>query len=151
MAENERSLSVHHKISSFVDLARNELNEILDAGARALKPPGIDLLPIKREMLHLNNERASLVLDACNLLFASILSYESAQWSIQTATDPLELITARIDAGRAEAVVNALFYGPTADLLLLAMDHAPIAFYAMSTAAPELHIIDRCRHKLNGR
>jgi hypothetical protein len=60
--------------------AREELHQILDAGARALKGPGLDLMPIKREMLQLPDDRAFLILDACNLLFAACLSYESAQW-----------------------------------------------------------------------
>lgn len=125
--------------------AKAELEEILDAGARALKPAGHAILPIKRDMLRLTDDDASLVLDACNLLFAAILSYEGAQWAIKTATDAIALVTARMEAAKAEGVVNALFYGSTAPLLLTAMDHAPIAFYAMAEASPGLHIIDRCQ------
>lgn len=128
--------------------AKAELQEILDAGARALKPAGSELMPIKREMLQLPADHADLVLDACNLLFAAILAFEAAQWTISHPTNPVELVKARIEAGRAEGVVNALFYGPTASLLLCAMDRAPIAFYAMSTAAPDLHIIDRCQRAI---
>jgi hypothetical protein len=124
--------------------ARTELEEILDAGAKALKPPGLELLPIKRNMLRLPDDSAALVLDACNLLFAAILSYEAAQWTIKTAPDALTLVTARIDAGRALGVVEALFYGPTRTLLLTALNCAPIAFYAMAQASPDLDIINRC-------
>lgn len=124
--------------------ARSELTEILDAGARALKPPGLELLPIKREMLHLPPDAADLVLDCCNLLFAAVLCYEGAQWNIKQAINPIELVQARIEAGRALGVVEALFYGPTRNLILLAMDRAPIAFYAMAEASPNLHLIDRC-------
>ena len=63
--------------------ARDELQAILDAGAKALKQPCIDLMPIKREMLALPDNAADLVLDACNLLFAACLSYEGAQWIIE--------------------------------------------------------------------
>lgn len=128
--------------------ARTELTEILDAGARALKQPGLDLLPIKRDMLRdMSSSQQDLILDACNLLFAAVLAYEGAQWAIKSATDAITLVSHRIDAGRALGVVEALFYGPTRDLILCALDRAPIAFYAMAQASPDLHIIDRCRHK----
>jgi hypothetical protein len=129
--------------------ARNELQDILDAGAKALKGPGLDLMPIKRDMLRLDDATADLVLDACNLLFAACLSYEGAQWQIKTATNAVELVTARIDAGRAIGVVESLFYGPTRDLIWLAMDRAPIAFYALSEASPALRIIERLRGPAN--
>lgn len=125
------------------DAARTELQDILDAGARALKGPGLDLMPIKRDMLRLDTPTADLVLDACNLLFAACLSYESAQWRIKHATDALQLVSARIEAGRATGVVESLFFGPTRALLAIAMDRAPIAYYALSESAPDLHIIDR--------
>jgi hypothetical protein len=125
------------------DDARLELTDILDAGARALKPAGVDLMPIKREMLRLPADQADLVLDTCNLLFAAVLSYEGAQWQIKTASNAVDLVKARIEAGRATGVVESLFYGPTRDLLWLAMDRAPIAFYALSEASPALRIIDR--------
>lgn len=127
--------------------AKLELEDILDAGAKALKQPGLELLPIKRNMLRLSDQHAGLVLDACNLLFAAILSYEGAQFSIKSAPDAITLISHRIDAGRALAVVEALFYGPTKSLLLTALDCAPIAFYALAQASPDLHIIDRCYDK----
>jgi hypothetical protein len=124
--------------------AQLELQQILDAGARALKQAGLELMPIKREMLQLPDDRANLVLDACNLLFAACLSYENAQWQIKTATDAVGLVSARIEAGRAIGVVESLFFGPTRQLLLTAMDRAPIAFYALSESAPNLRIINRC-------
>jgi hypothetical protein len=127
------------------DQAKNELSEILDAGARALKGPGLQLLPVKREMLHLPDDQCDLILDTLNLLFAAILSYEGALWAIDNAEDAISLVSARIDAGRAQGVVEALFYGPTRHLILTAHDRAPIAFYAMALASPTLHIIDRCR------
>ena len=123
--------------------ARIELHEILDAGARALKPAGRDLMPIKREMLNLPTDQADLVLDALNLLFAAVLSYENAQWLISHANNPVDLVSARIEAGRALGVVEALFYGPTRALFATAMDRAPIAYYALSEASPNLKIIDR--------
>jgi hypothetical protein len=123
--------------------ARNELQEILDAGARGLKGPGLELMPIKREMLRLDNPTADLVLDACNLLFAAVLSYEAAQWNINHATDALSLVNARLEMGRARGVVEALFYGECYNLLFTAQDRAPIAFYALSEISPALHIIDR--------
>jgi hypothetical protein len=131
--------------------ARAELNEILDAGARALKGPGLELLPIKRDMLRLTGDQCDLILDACNLLFAAEISYEAALWASRNASDPIQLVAARIEAGKAEGVVNALFFGPTAELLLTAMNHAPIAFYAMSEASPNLHIIQRCQNALNSQ
>lgn len=127
--------------------ARNEMHEILNAGAKGLKPLGLELLPIKREMLlvtGLTDDQTDLILDCCNLLFAAILEYEAAIWNSKYATDPLTLVSSRINAGRAEGVVNSLFHGPTFDLLLTAMDRAPIAFYAMSEASPQLKIIARC-------
>jgi len=126
--------------------ARAELTEILDAGARALKPAGLALMPIKREMLRgLPDHTTDLILDACNLLFAAILSYEAALWEIEQADNPISLVSARLEAGKAEGVTNALLHGSTVPLLLTAMDYAPIAFYAMTKASPALHIIDRCK------
>lgn len=131
--------------------ARAELTEILDAGARALKGPGLELMPIKREMLLLSPDNADLVLDACNLLFAAILSYEGALWDIEQASDAISLVSARLEAGKAEGVTNALFHGSTAALLLTAMDRAPIAFYAMAEASPALRIIDRCKRCMGNK
>ena len=130
--------------------ARTELQQILDAGAKALKPAGLELMPIKRDMLTglLDHER-DLILDACNLLFAACLSYEGARWTIDRANNPLELITARIDAARAKGVIESLFFGPTVNCLLAAMHLAPIAFYALAQSAPDLLIIDRCTKALN--
>lgn len=126
--------------------ARTELTEILDAGARALKPAGLALMPIRREMLRgLPATTADLILDACNLLFAAILSYEAALWEMDTANNPISLVSARLEAGKAEGVVNALFHGSTAPLLITAMECAPIAFYAMAEASPNLRIIARCQ------
>jgi hypothetical protein len=129
--------------------ARAELEQILDAGARALKVPGLELMPVKREMLGLSDDLADLVLDACNLLFAACLAYEGAQWNISHATDPLSLVTARIEAGRADGVVRSLFHGSTVPILLLAMDRAPIAFYALAESSPRLQIIEKCKKALN--
>ena len=122
--------------------ARSELQQILDAGAKALKQPGLALMPVKREMLHMTDPQADLVLDACNLLFAACLSYEGAQWNINQAQDAVSLVNARLEAGRAKGVVEALFYGECFALLWAAMDRAPIAFYALSEASPDLRIIE---------
>jgi hypothetical protein len=129
--------------------ARAELEQILNAGARALKPAGIALMPIKREMLGLSDIQADLILDALNLLFAAVLAYEGAQWSIETATDAIDLVSARIEAGRALGVVESLFYGPTRLLFATAMDRAPIAYFALSEASPTLKIVDRTRATLS--
>lgn len=123
--------------------ARAELTEILDAGARALKTPGLALMPVKREMLN-NSVNTDLIMDACNLLFAAILAYEGALWDVDRAENAIELVSARLEAGKAEGVVNALFHGYCAPLLLTALDRAPIAFYAMAEASPALNIIARC-------
>lgn len=124
--------------------ARNELSQILDAGAKALKPAGRELMPIKREMLgDIPTNEADLILDCCNLLFAAILSYEAGQWTIDHANNPVDLISARIEAGRARGVIEALFFGPTRFLLSTAMDRAPIAYYSLSEASPDLKLIDR--------
>ena len=128
---------------SVYQLARNELRDILAAGAKGLKLPGIELQPVKREMLHLADIDADLVLECCNLLFAACLTYENAQWTIDRAANPIELVAARIEAGRALGVVESLFYGPTRGLLWSAMDRAPIAFYALAKSSPDLRIIDR--------
>ena len=134
-------LTIYHE-------ARSELQEILDAGAKALKQPGIELMPVKSDMLR--HPETGLIIDACNLLFAACLSYEGAQWTIDRASNPVELVQARIEAGRAMGVVESLFFGPTAALLLTAMDQAPIAFYALSQSSPDLRIIERCTTKLAG-
>jgi hypothetical protein len=131
-----------------INEARSELQAILDAGAKALKQPGIELMPIKREMLALPDDATDLILDACNLLFAACLSYEGAQWTIDRADNPVELVSARIEQGRSIGVVESLFYGPTAALLLAAHDRAPIAFFALAKSSPDLRIIDRVSHKL---
>jgi hypothetical protein len=137
------------------DSARTELLEITQAGAKGLLQPGIDLMPVKREMLiGLDADRASLVLDACYLLFAAILSYEGALMQIKRARrndDAITLVQARIEAGRAEGVVCSLFYGPCAVLILEAMDRAPIAFNGLSKGSPKLKIIDRCQLAIASR
>jgi len=125
------------------DAARNELAEIMAAGGQRLRLPGLALLPIKRHMLH--PFTADLILEACQMLFAAILTFEHSKWMEAHSNNALDLIEARISAGTAEGVVCALFHGPTARLLLDAMDQAPIAFYAMSEASPKLKIIDRCK------
>lgn len=143
--KNERSLVPLNYFE-----AKSELEQIMTAGAKSLRLPGLALLPIKREMLAatgLPPHETELVLDACNLLFAAILSYEYGLFAQRNPTSAIELIEARIKTGSAEGVVNSLFYGPTADLLLTAMNLAPIAFYAMSEASPNLQIIDRCYQK----
>jgi hypothetical protein len=127
------------------DSARQELQDILDAGAKALKPAGLELMPIKRDMLRLDGPTADLILDACNLLFAAALSYEGAQWRIKTATSAIDLVSARMEAGRALGVVESLYFGPTRALLAIAMDRAPIAYYALSEASPALNIIERTK------
>lgn len=134
-------------VPQFFFEAKSELVEIMAAGARGLRGPGLELMPIKRDMIRLPDDLAELVLTACNLLFSAMLNFEGAQWAIARASNPIDLVSARIDAGRAEGVVHALFYGPTADLIRTAMDHAPIAFYALAQSSPQLKILDRLDRK----
>ena len=125
------------------DNARNELTEISDAGAKALKQPGMDLQPVKREMLLLPDVQADLVVTACNMLFAACLEYEGGLWGQKRAADAIGLVTARVAAGRANAVIESLFFGPCAALLYIALDRAPIAYSGLAAASPSQNIIDR--------
>jgi hypothetical protein len=134
--------------------ARFELLEIASAGAKGLKQPARELMPIKREMLDMNDHAAELVLDACYMLFAAILSYEGALMTQRKAKrhdDAVTLVQARIEAGRAEGVVCSLFYGPCAQLILEAMNRAPIAFNGLAKGSPKLKIIDRCQLAIASR
>ncbi len=134
------------------DNARNELVEISDAGAKALKQPGMDLQPVKREMLTgphpetgivLHEDIPQLVVQACNMLFAACLEYEGGLWGQKRAADAIGLVTARVAAGRANAVIESLFFGPCAALLYIALDRAPIAYSGLAAASPSQNIIDR--------
>ena len=123
--------------------AQLEISDIMQAGGKGLKQPGLDMQPVKRDMLRLPDEQCDMILAACNLLFAAALEYENGLWAQDHAKDPVSLVQARMQAGRAEGVVEALFHGPCAQLLYIALDRAPIAYYELSKSAPELHIIDR--------
>jgi hypothetical protein len=123
--------------------AASELIEISNAGAKALKALGMDMQPVKREMLKLNDAEADLVLTACNMLFAALLEYEGGLWEEKHAKHAVALVTARVAAGRANAVIESLFFGPTARLLWLALDRAPIAYSGLAAASPSQNIIDR--------
>ena|SRR5260221_9420237 len=132
-------LSISHIINS----AASELLEINQAGAKSLKQPGMDMQPVKREMLRLPDNEADITLTACNMLFAALLEYEGGLWDEQHAKTAVALVTARVAAGRANAVVESLFFGPTARLLYLALDRAPIAYSGLAAASPSQNIIDR--------
>jgi hypothetical protein len=124
-------------------LAQNEIAEIMQAGAKALKMPGLELQPVKHDMLQLPDDQADAVVTACNLLFAACIEYENGLWHQDTAKDPISLVQARMQSGRAQGVIEALFHGPCGYLLFLALDRAPIAYYELSEASPNMHIIDR--------
>lgn len=116
--------------------------------ARGLSDVGRELLPVKPSMLsELPDDVQAPCLEACEMLFAAILSHEDGLLGARRAKGAVELVTARMAAGHAEATVAALFNGPAGFLLLAAADAAPIAFYAMCCAAPQLHIIDRVRQQ----
>ncbi len=125
------------------DNARTELIEISEAGAKALKAPGMELQPVKREMLNLDDRQAALVVQACDMLFAALLEYEGGLWGQKRAADAVGLVTARIMTGRANAVIESLFFGPTARLFYIALDRAPIAYSGLAAASPSQNIIDR--------
>ena len=128
---------------ALVNSAAIELSEIIEAGAKSLAPVGLDVQPVKADMLRLPDDQAQIIVQTCNLLFAALCEYENGLWAEQHAKDPMSLVTARINAGRANAVIEALFYGPTAALLWMAMDRAPIAYSGLAKASPSQHIIDR--------
>ncbi len=123
--------------------ARTELIEISDAGAKALKQPGMELQPVKRDMLP--DDCADLVVQACDMLFAALLEYEGGLWAEKRAKDAVGLVTARVATGRAGAVIESLFWhkGTVAHLLWIALDRAPIAYSGLAAASPSQNIIDR--------
>ena len=129
--------------NALVNSARQELSEIFEAGAKALKPPGVDLQPVKREMLRLSDSEADLVLQACDMLFAALFEYEDGLWKEQNARNSVELVTGRVSIGRASAIIESLFFGPTAKLLWIALDRAPIAYCGIARVSPSQNIIDR--------
>lgn len=119
---------------------------MIGANARGLSTEGRDLMPIKPDMLaHLPADVVAPCMEACQLLFAAILVFEGAVIDGGKAVDALSVVTARMNAARAEGTVAALFKGPTAELLFVVCEAAPIAFYAMASAAPKLRIIDRLK------
>jgi len=128
-------------VSHIILDAASELLEIKDAGAKSLKPPGMDLQPVKADMLRLPEYEAGLVIDACDLLFAACFEYEDGLWGIQYAKSPVELIKSRITTGRADAVIKSLFHGPTKRLLWEALDRAPIAYSGLAAISPSQNII----------
>lgn len=133
-------------VSHIIDNAASELLEISEAGAKGLKPQGADLQPVKADMLRLPQREAALVVSACDMLFAALFEYEDGLWGEAYAESAVQLVTARIKIGRANAVVESLFYGPTAALLWEAMDRAPIAYSGLARISPTQRIINRtCR------
>ncbi len=111
------------------------------AGAKALKAPGMELQPVKVEMLPA--DCAELVVQACDMLFAALLEYEGGLWGEKHAKDAVGLVTARVATGRANAVIESLFFGPTSHLFWIALDRAPIAYCGLAAASPAQNIIDR--------
>jgi len=141
MAQN--SLIVSGIINPTNALVKQELTDIYEAGAKALKSPGVDLQPVKREMLRLSDSEADLVIEACDMLFAALFEYEDGLWKEQNARNSVELVTGRVSIGRANAIIESLFYGPAARLLWLALDRAPIAYCGIARISPTMNIIDR--------
>lgn len=124
---------------------KHEITQIREKGARVLKQPGRDLMPVKRDMLLLlPDDEAALVLETCELLFAASLAFEDARIRERKAADAVSLAEARMTAGIAEGTVLALFYGPTVHCILTASSMAPIAFYALAAVSPKLQIIAKC-------
>ena len=128
---------------ALVNSAASELLEITEAGAKALAPLGANVQPVKADMLRLPDDQAQIIVETCNMLFAALCEYENGLWMEANAKDPMALVTARVNAGRADAVIEALFYGPTAALLWMALDRAPIAYCGLAKASPSQNIINR--------
>jgi hypothetical protein len=122
---------------------KNELSEISEAGAKGLKQQGAEIQPVKADMLRLPDQEAQLVVSCCEMLFAALCEYEQGLWDEDHATNAMQLVTSRVNAGRANAVIESLFYGPTAKLLWIALDRAPIAYSGLAHASPSQRIIDR--------
>lgn len=127
-------------IPNSASVVKQELN-LIGANARGLSMEGAKLQPVKLDMVNGDSDIVAI----CELLYACALQYEDALIRERKADNAVALVAARIDAGRAEGTVCALFYGPTAKLLWTAMESAPIAFHALASASPGLKIIDRLR------
>lgn len=125
-------------------LVNDEITQIREKGAKALKQPGRDLMPVKRDMLLMPDAEAAAVLETCELLFAASLAFEDAAIRAARTVDAISLAEARMTAGTAEGTVLALFYGPTVHCILAASNCAPIAFYALAAVSPKLRIIAKC-------
>jgi len=130
-------------LPALVNSAANEMLEISEAGAKGLKQQGAEIQPVKADMLGLPDHEAQLVVACCEMLFAALCEYEQGLWDEDHATNAMQLVTSRVNAGRADAVIQALFFGPTAALLWLALDRAPIAYSGLAKASPSQNIIDR--------
>ncbi len=120
-----------------------EIAEIMQSGGRGLKPAGKAIQPVTAALLRLPDDLAATIVQTCDLLLSACLVYEQAQFDIEAAQDGTTLVTARMQAGRALGVVEALFHGPTAQLLYIALDRAPIAYFELSEGSPALNIIKR--------
>lgn len=126
---------------------RTELN-LLGANVKGLKGPGRDLMPLKPDMLAmLPPEQATIVMDAVELLFGASMRFVAAQINEATAAGAVELVSARIDRGQAEATCIALLHD-CAVPLYVACECAPIAMYAILHLAPELRLEDRLKEAM---
>lgn len=139
-----RQLQTTQPYTLALSAVKHEITQIREKGARVLKQPGRDMMPVKRDMLLLPDDEAALVLETCELLFAASLAFEDARIRERKAADAVSLAEARMTAGIAEGTVLALFYGPTVHCILMASNMAPIAFYALSAVSPKLQIIAKC-------
>lgn len=134
---------VAKSVSHIITEAASELLEIKEAGARELKPAGMDLQPVKPYMLRLPEHETALVIEACDMLFAALFEYEDGLWVSENAKSSVELVKGRITTGRADAVIKSLFHGPTHRLLWLACDRAPIAYSGLAAASPTQQVLAR--------
>jgi hypothetical protein len=130
-------------LPTIYDASKQEILEIIQSGGKGLKPAGQAIQPVTEALLRLPDDQAATIVQTCDLLFSAVLSYEQAQFDIDAARDGITLVTARMKAGRALGVVEALFHGPTAQLLYIALDRAPIAYFELSEGSPALNIIKR--------
>lgn len=130
-------------LPTIYDASKQEILEIMQSGGKGLKPAGQAIQPVTAALLRLPDDQADMIVQTCDLLFSAVLSYEQAQFDIDAARDGITLVTARMKAGRALGIVEALFHGPTARLLYIALDRAPIAYFELSEGSPALNIIKR--------
>src|SRR6478609_169062 len=100
-------------LPTIYDASKQEILEIMQSGGKGLKPAGQAIQPVTAALLRLPDDQSTTIVQTCDLLFSAVLSYEQAQFDIDAARDGITLVTARMKAGRALGIVEALFHGPT--------------------------------------